>query len=243
MSGLFIVGARRTAFGSFGGRLKDHTATQLGVAAATHALADARVDPSKVGICIFGNVAQTAADAAYLSRHVGLKAGLPIESTALTVNRLCGSGFQALISAAHELREGGNAGLALVGGAESMSQAPLSLWGNAVRFGHRLGVNPQLTDTLWAGLTDSHCNLAMGVTAEKLAARYKVTRADSDEFALRSQRLWAAAAKSGVFDAQIAPVEVRQTLTIHSVGGAGGMLHPPALSPPPPTQPTHHCLR
>jgi acetyl-CoA acyltransferase 2 len=218
MSGLFIVGARRTAFGAFGGRLKELTATQLGVAAATHALADARVDPARVGTCVFGNVAQTAADAAYLSRHVALKAGLPLESTALTVNRLCGSGFQSLISAAHELREAGGAGegLALVGGAESMSQAPLSLWGHTARFGHRLGVNPQLTDTLWAGLTDSHCGLPMGVTAEKLAARYRVTRADSDEFALRSQRLWAAAAASGPFDSQIAPIEVR------AGGRAGG---------------------
>src|SRR5438105_1548247 len=120
---IWIVGAKRTAFGAFGGALKDLTATDLGVEAAKAALAQARLDPKHVDQTIFGNVQQAAADAIYLARHVGLRAGVPISSPALTLNRLCGSGFQAVISGAEQILLG-DAEVVLTGGAESMSQAP-----------------------------------------------------------------------------------------------------------------------
>ena len=131
-----------------------------------------QVDPSLIASSTFGSVGHTSADAAYLARHVGLKVGLPYASTALSVNRLCGSGFQALVSAALELSAVGG-GLALVGGAESMSQSPLAAYGHNVRFGHKLGTDLALTDTLWAALTDSHCATPMGMTAEKLATEVR----------------------------------------------------------------------
>ena len=206
---LFIYAAKRTPFGAFGGKLKGFTATDLGVAAGAATLASVKgLEPAKVGASVWGNVAQTSPDAAYLARHVGLRCGLAHSSTALTVNRLCGSGFQALVSAAHELRAGDNAsGLALVGGAESMSQAPLSAYGHTVRFGQRLGTDLALQDTLWAALTDSHCKTPMGTTAEVLGAQYGVTRAACDAFSLASQQRWAAAHKAGALAPTIAPVE------------------------------------
>jgi acetyl-CoA acyltransferase 2 len=206
---LLIYGAKRTPFGAFGGKLKNLTATDLGAAAGSAALQSCGVDPTRVGSSVWGNVAQTSADAAYLARHVGLRCGLPHSSIALTVNRLCGSGFQALITAAHELGAGDNAsGLALVGGAESMSQAPLSAYGHTVRFGTKLGADLALQDTLWAALTDAHCKTAMGTTAETLGAQYGVTRAACDAFALASQQRWAAAARSGAFAASVTPLQL-----------------------------------
>lgn len=158
---------------------------------------------------VFGNVAQTSSDAAYLARHVALRSGMRNDSIALTVNRLCGSGFQAIMSAGFEI-ENGEAKVALVGGAESMSQAPLSLYGTDLRAGkHALGSNLQLVDVLWAALTDSYCKTPMGITAENLAVKYGLTRAAVDEYALRSQHSWAAAQKAGVFGDEIAPVEVK----------------------------------
>lgn len=208
-SSLFVVGAKRTAFGTFGGKLKGYTATELAVFAGKAALASSKVDPSAVGSSVWGNVAQTAADAAYLARHVGLKCGLADASIALGVNRLCGSGFQSLVSAAHEMASGDNdSGLALVGGTESMSQAPLSVYGHHARFGHRLGVDMSLQDTLWAALTDSHAKMPMGGTAEALGAQFGVTREECDRFALESQKRWAAAAASGALKATITPIAV-----------------------------------
>jgi acetyl-CoA acyltransferase 2 len=209
MAELFILAAKRTPFGTFGGKLKGYSATDLAVHAGRAALASCGVAPSAVGASVWGNVAQTSSDAAYLARHVGLRCGLEQGSTALTVNRLCGSGFQALVSAAHEVRGGDNAsGLALVGGAESMSQAPLSAWGHQVRFGTKLGTDLALQDTLWAALTDSHVKTPMGVTAEALGAQYGVTRAECDAYALRSQVTWAAAARGALLPATIAPMEL-----------------------------------
>ena len=184
------------------------TATELGVHSAKAAISAARIDPSAIGASIYGNVAQTSADAAYLARHVGLKAGLPITSTALTVNRLCGSGFQSVVSGALEIMHG-DASVVLAGGTESMSQSPLCVYGQHVRFGHRLGENLVQVDTLWAALTDAHCNTPMGVTAENLAVKYGITRAAADEFSHRSQHAWAAANKAGAFAAEIAPLEVK----------------------------------
>lgn len=210
MSQLFILSARRTPFGSFGGKLKGFTATDLGVHAGKAALADVvGLDPTQVGSSVWGNVAQTSSDAAYMARHVGLRCGLKIGSTALNVNRLCGSGFQALVSAAHELGAGENeSGLALVGGAESMSQAPMSVYGHNVRFGTKLGADLSLQDTLWAALTDSHIKTPMGITAETLGAQYAIKRGDCDAFALASQQRWVAAMKAGALAPTIAPMDL-----------------------------------
>lgn len=205
---IFIVAAKRSPFGAFGGKLKSLTATELGAHAAKAAIAESKIDPKLIGTSVFGNVAQTSADAAYIARHIGLLAGLGTDSAALTVNRLCGSGFQAVVSGAFELLHG-EADVALVGGSESMSQAPLSIYGQHVRFGHKLGLDLQLQDTLWAALTDSYCKLPMGITAENLATKHSISRADTDAYALRSQKAWAAAHAAGVFAAELAPMEVR----------------------------------
>ena len=205
---IFIVGAKRTPFGTFGGKLKNHTANELAVHSSKAAIAAAKIDPKLINASIFGNVAQTSTDAAYQARHVGLKSGLPIESTALSVNRLCGSGFQAVVSGALEMLHG-DSSIILAGGTESMSQSPLCVYGQNVRFGHRLGENLQQMDTLWAALTDAHCNTPMGVTAENLAVKYNLKRSDTDAYSLRSQHTWAAAQKAGKFHAEIAPMEIK----------------------------------
>lgn len=204
---IFIVGAKRTAFGGFGGKLMNMTATDLAVHASTAALASAKVPAAAVGSSVWGNVAQTSADAAYIARHVGLRSGLAQASVALTVNRLCGSGFQAAITASHEFAAGDNAsGLALCGGAESMSQAPLALFGHKARFGHKLGTDMSLVDTLWHALTDAHVKVPMGTTAEDLGASFGITREMCDAYSARSQARWAAAVKAGSLAASIAPL-------------------------------------
>ena len=204
---VFIVGAKRTPFGAFGGKLLNFTATDLAVHASKEALSSAKVPASAVGASHWGNVAQTSADAAYISRHAGLRSGLPLSSTALTVNRLCGSGFQSAISAAHEFSCGDNTtGLALCGGAESMSQSPLSVWGQNARFGHKFGTDLSLVDTLWQALTDAHVKLPMGHTAEELGLRFGITREMCDAYAARSQSRWVAAHKAGLLAASIAPM-------------------------------------
>lgn len=205
---VFVVAAKRTPFGTFGGKLKGHSATALGVAAAKAALESIKLNPKLVDTSVWGNVAQTSTDAAYLARHVALLAGGRDDSIALTVNRLCGSGFQAVASAAAEVAHG-DAEVALVGGTESMSQAPLAVYGHHVRFGHRLGHDLPMQDVLWAALTDSYTKTPMGITAEKVAAKYGISRRDCDEYSLRSQHAWAAAAKAGVFAREVAPIEVR----------------------------------
>ncbi|HEY8431095.1 MAG TPA: thiolase family protein, partial [Sandaracinaceae bacterium] len=161
--------------------------------------------PSDIDQVIVGNVQQTSTDAIYCARHVGLKCGVPIEVPALTVNRLCGSGFQAVVSAAEQILLG-EAKAVLAGGTENMSQAPHSVWG--LREGAKFGKPPALVDTLWAALTDSYCNTPMAITAENLAGDYGITREQCDAFALKSQQRWAAAQESGAFADEIAPVEV-----------------------------------
>ena len=174
--------------------------------AAKATLAAAHVDPKIVDAAVFGNVAQTSSDAAYLARHVALRSGLPIHAAALTVNRLCGSGMQAVISGLQDIVMG-DAEIVLVGGTESMSQAPYAV--RNIRFGTSLGTNPPFEDTLWAALTDSYAKVPMGITAENLAERYKLSRQEVDAYALRSQQGWAAAEKAGVFKTEIAPIEVK----------------------------------
>ena len=173
--------------------------------AARAALASIKLDPKAVDSAIFGNVAQTSSDAAYLARHIALKADMAIHTPALTLNRLCGSGMQAVISAMQEIQLG-QASVVLAGGTESMSQAPYAV--RNIRFGTQLGTNPPFEDTLWAALTDSYAKVPMGITAENLAEKYKISREEVDKFAQRSQQLWGEAEKAGVFKAEIAPIEV-----------------------------------
>jgi acetyl-CoA acetyltransferase family protein len=203
---IWIVGAKRTAFGTFGGTLKDLTATDLAVEAAKGALAQAGADPATVEQVVFGNVQQTSADSIYLARHVGLRAGAPIAAPALTVNRLCGSGFQAIINGAEQILLGDSEVL-LVGGTESMSQAPHVVRG--ARWGLPFGKEQKLGDTLWDALTDSYTGMPMAITAENLAEQYKITRQECDDYALRSQKAWAAANEAGRFKDEIVPVEIK----------------------------------
>lgn len=203
-----LLSGKRTPFGTFGGSLKDFTATDLGTLSATAALEAAGIDPAQVGHVFYGNALQTAADAIYLARHVGLRAGVPVESGALTVNRLCGSGFQAIVSGAQEILLDGTE-VALCGGSESMSQAPHVVRG--ARWGDlRLGpAGKGFEDTLWEALTDSNCGLSMAQTAEGLAEQYAVTREEADQVAVNSQRRAKAAWAAGRYDAEISPVTVR----------------------------------
>jgi acetyl-CoA acetyltransferase family protein len=203
---VWIVAAKRTAFGTFGGTLKDLTATDLAVEASKAALAQSGIAPDQVGHVIFGNVQQTSADSIYLARHVGLRSGVPVPVPALTLNRLCGSGFQAVISGAEQILLG-DAGVVLVGGTESMSQAPHVVRG--ARWGLAFGKPQQLGDTLWDALTDSYTSMPMAITAENLAQKYGIGREDCDAYALRSQRTWAAAQEAGRFKEEIVPVEVK----------------------------------
>lgn len=205
---IFIVGARRTPFGAFGGKLKGFSATELAAHASKAALIQAKLDPKHVEAVFAGNVVQSSLDAPYLSRHMGLKAGVPQKVPALTINRLCGSGFETVINGA-EVIELEQARIALAAGAENMSAAPFVVDGNAVRWGVPLGKGPKMEDALWGGLTDSLAGLPMGITAEKLGAKYGITRQQCDEFAVRSQTLWAEANKAGAFAGEIQPVEVK----------------------------------
>ncbi|EYF03574.1 acetyl-CoA C-acetyltransferase [Chondromyces apiculatus] len=202
---IVIVGAKRTAFGTMGGALKGLSANDLAVHAAKAAVAQSGAAPGDFGHVIVGNVMQTSSDAIYCARHVGLKAGLPIEVPALTVNRLCGSGFEAVILGAERLLLG-DAEVVLAGGTENMTQAPHILRGG--REGYAFGKPPALEDSLWSALTDSYCNAPMAITAENLATKYGVSRDDCDEYAIRSQKMWAAANEAGAFKDEIAPIEL-----------------------------------
>ena len=200
-----IIAAKRTPFGAFGGAVKDLSATDLAVHAAKAALAHGGVPPEAVGHVVFGNVTQTSPDAIYLARHVGLRAGVPVDVPALTVNRLCGSGFEAVVQGAR-LLDGGEADVVLVGGTESMSQAPLVMRGT--RWGWPFGKPPPVEDMLWSALTDSYAGLPMALTAEKLAERYGITQDEVDEYSVASQRRFAAAQEAGRLADEIAPIDV-----------------------------------
>ena len=204
-SDVVFLAAKRTPFGTLGGTIKDLSATDLGVHAAKAALAQADVSPEHVGHVVFGNVAQTSSDAIYLARHVGLRAGAPVSTPALTVNRLCGSGFEAVVQGAR-LLAAGEAEVVLVGGTESMSQAPLVLRGT--RFGFPLGKPPPVEDMLWSALTDSYAGLPMAMTAEKLADQYRIGQDAVDEYSVLSQKRFAAAQEGGRLAQELAPVDV-----------------------------------
>jgi acetyl-CoA acetyltransferase family protein len=206
---VFLAGAR-TGFGAFGGALKEFSATQLGVIAAKAALERAGASPEHVDHVVFGNALQTSADAIYLARHVALKAGCPIETPAVTVNRLCGSGFEAIVQGAQQILLG-ESRIVLAGGTESMSQAPHVVRG--ARWGLRLGPAAPLEDSLWEALRDSECGLSMAETAENLAARYSLTRSDVDAVALMSQQRAHEAWASGGYTDEIAPVQLMNRKT------------------------------
>jgi acetyl-CoA acetyltransferase family protein len=202
---IFILGGARTPMSDYTGKLKDLSAIELGAIAARAALERTGVQPASVDHVVFGNVLQTSADAVYGARHVGLKAGLPVDVPALTVNRLCGSGIQAAISAGQMIRLH-EADIVLTGGMESMSQAPHVIRG--LRDGLRLGQG-QLEDTLWSALLDTHCGCTMAATAENCASKYAISREEQDRYAIRSQQLAAAAWKAGRFDDEVVTVEVK----------------------------------
>jgi acetyl-CoA acyltransferase 2 len=205
---IVFLSALRTPFGAFGGSLKQFSATDLGAHAAQAALERAGVEPGDVDHVIFGNALQTSSDAIYLARHVGLRAGVPVEVPAMTLNRLCGSGFQAIVSGAEQILLD-EADVCLCGGAESMSQAPHVVrgarWGE-LRLGEASGF---MEDMLWGALTDTQCGLSMAQTAEKLAEQYGVTREEADMVALRSQQRAKKAWDDGRMQSEIAPVPVK----------------------------------
>jgi acetyl-CoA acetyltransferase family protein len=205
MKDIVVLGGARTAFGTYGGALRDTSATDLGVIASKGALERSKVSPDKIDQVIFGNVMQTSGDAVYFARHIGLKAGAPIEAPALTINRLCGSGLQAILLAAQEIQLG-QADFVLAGGAENMSMAPHMIRG--ARWGLPLG-EQKLEDYLWVALVDSYNGLGMANTAENLGRKYGVSRQAADEFAYRSHMLAAKARESCRFSEEIVPVEAK----------------------------------
>ena len=205
---VFLSGVR-TGFGAFGGKLRGHSATDLAVVVAEAALARSGAAPADVDHAIVGNVLQTSSDAAYLARHVALRSGCRVETPAVTVNRLCGSGFEAVVQGAQQIRLG-ESKVVLAAGTESMSQAPHVVRG--ARWGLRLG-SGALEDSLQEALRDSFCDLSMAETAERLAERHGVTRQDADAYAARSQQAAAAAWREGVFGDEVVPVALTDRKT------------------------------
>src|ERR1700678_3115133 len=201
-----ILQGARTPMARYMGSFADTSAIELGAAAGREAVQRAGSDPEEFDHVIFGNVMQTSADALYGARHVGLKAGLPIEAPAVTVNRLCGSGMESITQAAQRVLLG-EAKLVLAGGMENMSQCPHVIRG--ARAGFRLGEG-KLEDSLVSGLYDTYCGFSMSETAENLASEQGITRRASDEYALRSQQAADAAFRSCYLKAEIAPVEVKK---------------------------------
>ncbi len=205
MKEIVILDGARTPFGEFCSSLKDVSATDLGVVASKEAVQRSQVKPEQINHVVFGNALQTSSDAIYLARHIGLKSGLPISTPAMTINRLCGSGLQAMVSGAQLLLLD-EAEFVLAGGAENMSQAPHVIRGG--RWGLDLGKG-QLEDTLWSSLTDPYCGCSMAITAENLAEKYKISRQEQDEYAHRSQKQAGLAWQKCWIKEEIAPVEIK----------------------------------
>jgi acetyl-CoA acetyltransferase family protein len=202
MKEIVIVAGKRTPMGEYGGALRDYSALELGSIAAKAAIQQSQFEARDFDHSIFGNAMQTSGDALYGARHVALKAGLPVEVPALTVNRLCGSGIQSIVSAA-QLIELGEASVVLAGGMESMSQAPHVIRG--ARWGFKLGQG-KLEDSLMVALLDTYCGCYMAGTAETLARQYSISREAQDEYALRSQEFAAAAWSAARFRDEVVPV-------------------------------------
>ena len=202
---VFILGGKRTPMGEYVGALKDISAIDLGAIAARAALEVTGIPPENIDHTIIGNALQTSGDAIYGARHVALKAGVPFDRPALTVNRLCGSGIQSIISGAHMIQLG-EANTALVGGMESMSQAPHVIRG--ARSGFALGEG-KIEDSLMVALLDTYCNTPMAGTAENLARKYEISREEQDAYALRSQQEAKRAKEACYFSTEITSVEVK----------------------------------
>ncbi len=205
MSDIVFLSGKRTPFGTFLGALDSVSATDLGVIASKAAIEQAGVSADDIDHVIFGNVMQTSPDAIYCARHIGLKSGVPVPVPAVTVNRLCGSGFESLAQASQLLRLG-EATMVLAGGTENMSQSPHTIRG--ARAGFKLGGTP-MNDYLQEVLTDPVAGCAMAITAENLAQKYGITREDADDYGYRSQTAWAAAQEGGRYDAEIVPVTLK----------------------------------
>ncbi|HWO89664.1 MAG TPA: acetyl-CoA C-acetyltransferase [Gemmatimonadales bacterium] len=206
---VFLSGVR-TGFGAFGGTLKDHTAIDLAAEASKEAIARSGLTAADLDHAVFGNALQTSADAIYFARHVALKAGLPVETPALTVNRLCGSGFEAITQGAQQILLGESRAV-LCGGGESMSQAPHVVRG--ARWGLRLGPAAPLEDLLWESLKDPICGFSMAETAENLAEKYQLSREEVDEYALRSQQAAKAAWDACVFEDEVVGISIKDRKT------------------------------
>ena len=202
---VFILGGKRTAMADYVGALKDISAIDLGAIAAKGALDSSGVAPEDVDHTVIGNALQTSGDAIYGARHVALKAGVPFDRPALTVNRLCGSGIQSIVSGAQMIQLG-EAQTVLAGGMESMSQAPHVI--RDARSGFPLG-GGKLEDSLMVALLDTYCNTPMAGTAENLARKFEISREAQDEYALRSQQEAKRSQDAGYFAAEIVPVEVK----------------------------------
>jgi acetyl-CoA C-acetyltransferase len=200
-----IASAARTAVGRYGGSLKDQPPTDLGALATKTALDRAGIEPDQVDQVVFGNVIHSAPEDMYMARVVAIKAGIPQEVPAFTVNRLCGTGVQAIVSAAQTIATG-EAEVAVAGGAESMSRGPY--WMPHVRWGARMG-ETKMVDPVVGGLTDPFNHIHMGVTAENLAESHDISREAQDEFSVESHRRAARAQEEGLFDEEIVPVEIR----------------------------------
>ena len=210
MSDIVIVGGARTPMCEYSGtpgygKLKGISALDLCVHSSKAAIQRAGIDAESIDHVVVGNVLQTSVDALYGARHVGLKAGVPEAAPALTVNRLCGSGMQSIVSGS-QLIQLGEASTVLAGGTENMSQAPHVLYG--AREGFRFGTQPELQDMLFASLKDPYAGLFMAQTAEKIAKRLDISRESQDEYALRSHQLGAAAVAEGRFGEEIEPVRI-----------------------------------
>jgi acetyl-CoA acyltransferase 2 len=205
MEEIVIVSAKRTPFGAFGGSLKTLSPTDLGVISSLAAIKQAGVNPAQIDHVVFGNVIQSTADSIYTPRHIGLKCGVPVSVGALGLNRLCGSGFQAVITAAQMIMTG-ESSLVLAGGTESMSTVPYVV--RQARFGYRMGPG-EFEDYLTAALTDSYAGIPMAITAENLAEKYKITRADVDEYSYQSQMRCKNAYEKKYFDDELTPVELK----------------------------------
>ncbi|MFC7047889.1 beta-ketothiolase BktB [Emcibacter nanhaiensis] len=205
INNVVILSATRTAIGSFGGSLKSLNSAQLGTIAAKEAIARAGVDAATIQSSIVGNVIRNSPKDSYLSRVIGVNAGLPVTSHAVTVNRLCGSGLEAIVQAAQQIQLG-EIDTALAGGAESMSNSSYSLDSN--RWGQRMG-NSTIVDDLTTTLLDPWDNYHMGITAENVAEKYGISREDQDVFSAESHRRAAAAIAAGHFKEQIVPVELK----------------------------------
>lgn len=205
MPEIFLVSGMRSAIGTFGGGLKDVAPSDLATRVATAAIARSGVAASEVGLVVFGQVIPTEPIDSYISRVVGVRCGVPIEAPAMGVNRLCGSGLQAIVSAAQALMLG-DAEVALAGGVESMSRAPYLA--PAARFGARMG-DSVLLDTMVGALTDPFDKIHMGITAENVAKRYGITREMQDDTAYESHRRASHAIREGYFKDQIVPIEIK----------------------------------